>query len=60
MITLKPNRFKSVKGEEEEEMKSEWCLCEWVVMRGNWLWFIYVCVGLVFFFVYGIVLDVFL
>ena len=30
----------------------------WVVMRGNWLWFIYVCVGLVSFFVYGIVLDV--
>ena len=30
----------------------------WVVMRGNWWWFIYVCVGLVSFFVYGIVLDV--
>ena len=30
----------------------------WVVMRGNWWWFIYVCIGFVFFFVYGIVLDV--
>ena len=58
MITFKPNRFQSVNGEEEEEVKSEWCLCVWVVMRGNWWWFIYVCVGLVSFFVYGIVLDV--
>ena len=30
----------------------------WRVMRGNWWWFIYVCVGLFSFFVYGIVLDV--
>ena len=30
----------------------------WGVMGGNWWWFIYVCVGLVSFFVYGIVLDV--
>ena len=30
----------------------------WRVMGGNWWWFIYVCVGLVSFFVYGIVLDV--
>ena len=35
-----------------------WCLCEWVVLGGNWWWFIFVCVGLVSFFVYGIVLDV--
>ena len=58
MITLKPNRFQSVNGEEEEEMRCGWHLSEWVVMRGNWLWLIYVCVGLVSFFVYGIVLDV--
>ena len=32
----------------------------WRVMGGIWWWFIYVCVGLVSFFVYGIVLDVFL
>ena len=30
----------------------------WRVIRGNWWWFIYVCVGLFSFFVYGIVLDV--
>ena len=42
----------------EEEVKCGWCLWVWVVMRGNWWWFIYVCVGLVSFFVYGIVLDV--
>ena len=52
MITLKPNPFQSVNGEEEEEVE-----CGWVV-RGNWRWFIYVCIGLVSFFVYGIVLDV--
>ena len=39
MITLKPNRFQSVNGEEEEEMKSEWHLSEWRVMGGNWWWF---------------------
>ena len=60
MITLKPNRFQSVNGEEEEEVKCGWCLWVWVVMGGNWWWLIYVCVGLVSFFVYGIVLDVFL
>ena len=32
----------------------------WVVIRGNWWWFICVCIGFVCFFVYGIVLDVFL
>ena len=58
MITLKLNRFQSVNGEEEEEMKSEWHLSEWVVMRGKWWWFICVCIGFVSFFVYGIVLDV--
>ena len=58
MITLKPNPFQSVNGEEEEEVKCGWCLSEWRVLRGNWWWFIYVCVGLVSFFVYGIVLDV--
>ena len=58
MITLKLNRFQSVNGEEEEEMKSEWHLSEWRVMKGNRCCFIYVCVGLVSFFVYGIVLDV--
>ena len=58
MITLKPNRFQSVNKEEEEEVKCGWCLCVWRVLRGNWWWFIYVCVDLVFFFVYGIVLDV--
>ena len=58
MITLKPNPFQSVNGEEEEEVKCGWHLCEWRVLGGNWLWFIYVCVGLVSFFVYGIVLDV--
>ena len=58
MITFKLNRFQSVNGEEEEEVKCGWCLCVWVVMRGNWWWFIYVCIGLVSFFVYGIVLDV--
>ena len=30
----------------------------WVVMRGNWRWFICVCVVLASLFVYGIVLDV--
>ena len=30
----------------------------WRVMGAIWWWFIYVCVGLVSFFVYGIVLDV--
>ena len=39
MITLKPNRFQSVNGEEEEEVECGWCLCEWVVIRGNWWWF---------------------
>ena len=58
MITLKPNRFQSVNGEEGEEVKCGWCLCVWVVMRGNWWWFIYVCIGFVSFFVYGIVPDV--
>ena len=58
MITLKSNPFQSVNGEEEEEVKSEWCLWGWRVLRGNWRWFIYVCIGLVSFFVYGIVLDV--
>ena len=58
MITLKSNPFHSVNGEEEEEVKSEWCLWVWRVLRGNWWWFIYVCIGFVFFFVYGIVLDV--
>ena len=59
MITFKPNQFQSVNGEEEEEMKSEWHLSEWRMLRGNWWWFIYVCIDLVSFFVYGIVLDVF-
>ena len=58
MITLKPNPFQSVNREEEEEVECGWCLCEWVVIRGEWWWFIYVCIGLVSFFVYGIVLDV--
>mgnify|MGYP006876183289 FL=1 len=58
MITLKPNPFQSVNREEEEEVKCGWCLSEWRVIRRNWWWFIYVCVGLVSFFVYGIVLDV--
>ena len=58
MITLKPNQFQSVNGEEEEEMKSEWHLSEWRVMGAILWWFIYVCIGLVSFFVYGIVLDV--
>ena len=58
MITLKPNPFQSVNREEEEEVECGWCLCVWRVLRGNWWWFIYVCVGLVSFFVYGIVLDV--
>ena len=58
MITLKPNRFQSVNGEEEEEMRCGWHLSEWRVLRGKWWWFIYVCIGLVSFFVYGIVLDV--
>ena len=39
MITFKPNRFQSVNGEEEEEVKSEWCLWVWRVLRGNWRWF---------------------
>ena len=47
MITLNPNRFQSVNGEEEEEVECGWCLCEWVVMRGKWWWFIYVCIGFV-------------
>ena len=58
MITLKPNWFQSVNGEEEEEVKCGWCLCEWRMMGGNWWWFICVCIGFVSFFVYGIVLDV--
>ena len=58
MITLKSNRFQSVNGEEGEEVKSGWHLSEWRVLGGNWWWFIYICIGLVFFFVYGIVLDV--
>ena len=58
MITLKPNPFQSVNGEEEEEMRCGWHLSEWVVMRGNWWWFICVYIGFVSFFVYGIVLDV--
>ena len=58
MITLKPNRFHSVNREEEEEVECGWCLSEWRVLGGNWWWFIYVCVDLVSFFVYGIVLDV--
>ena len=58
MITLKLNQFQSVNGEEEEEVKSEWCLWVWRVLGGNWWWFIYVCIGFVSFFVYGIVLDV--
>ena len=58
MITLNPNRFQSVNGEEEEEMKSERHLSEWRVMKGNRWWFICVYIGFVSFFVYGIVLDV--
>ena len=58
MITLKPNPFQSVNGEEEKEVECGWCLSEWRVLGGNWWWFIYVCVDLVSFFVYGIVLDV--
>ena len=58
MITLKLNPFQSVNGEEEEEVKFGWCLWVWRVLGGNWWWFIYVCIGLVFFFVDGIVLDV--
>ena len=38
MITLKLNPFQSVNGEEEEEVECGWCLCVWVVMRGNWRW----------------------
>ena len=38
-------------GEEEEEVECGWCLCEWVVMRGNWRWFIYVCIVLASLFV---------
>ena len=58
MITFKPNRFQSVNGEEEKEVEYGWCLCEWVVLGGNWWWFFYVCIGLASLFVYGIVLDV--
>ena len=58
MITLNPNPFHSVNGEEEEEVKCGWCLSEWRVMRGNRWWFICVYIGFVSFFVYGIVLDV--
>ena len=58
MITLKPYPFQSVNREEEKEVKCGWCLCVWVVIRGKWWWFIYVCIGFVSFFVYGIVLDV--
>ena len=39
MITLKPNRFHSVNGEEEEEVKCGWHLSEWVMIRGKWWWF---------------------
>ena len=59
MITLKPNRFQLVNGEEEKEVECGWCLSEWRVMKGNRWWFICVCIGFVSFFVYGIVLDVF-
>ena len=51
MITLKPNPFQSVNGEEEEEVECGWCLCEWRVLGGNW-WFFCVCIGFVFFFVF--------
>ena len=49
MITFKPNPFQSVNGEEEKEVKCGWHLSEWRVMRGNWWWFIYVCIGFVSF-----------
>ena len=39
MITLKPNPFQSVNGEEEEEVKCGWHLSEWRVLGGNWWWF---------------------
>ena len=49
MITFKLNPFQSVNGEEEEEMRCGWHLSEWGVLRGNWWWFIYVCIGFVSF-----------
>ena len=58
MITLKPNPFHSVNGEEEEEVECGWHLSEWRGLGGTWCWFIYVCIGFVSFFVYGTVLDV--
>ena len=50
MITFKPNPFQSVNG--------EWVVfvCVWVVMRGNWWWFICVCIG--FLSLFMVVLDV--
>ena len=50
MITLKLNPFQSVNG--------EWVVfvCVWVVMRGNWWWFICVCIG--FLSLFMVVLDV--
>ena len=57
MITLKPNPFQSVNGEEEEEVECGWCLCVWVVMRGNWRWFF--CIVLTLFLsLFMVVLDV--
>ena len=47
MITLKPNPFQSVNGEEEKEVKCGWHLSEWRVMRGNWWWFF--CIVLILF-----------
>ena len=47
MITLKPNRFQSVNREEEEEVECGWCLCEWVVIRGNW--WLFFCIVLTLF-----------
>ena len=55
MITLKPNRFQSVNREEEEEVKCGWCLCEWMVLGGNWWWFF--CILLTLFLSLFMVLD---
>ena len=52
MITFKLNRFHSVNGEEEEEVKCGWC---WEGIGDGLSMFVLV---LFLFFVYGIVLDV--
>ena len=45
MITLKLNRFQSVNGEEEEEVRCGQPLRVWRVLGGNWRWFI--CIGFI-------------